>query len=272
MSDTPASGADREARPPRPTASQFFRVARRPKWIGALVLALAVAAAFAALGQWQLERSIQNTTIEEPATETPVPLSTVAEPQAPMTDPSIGQRVTASGVVVPGDFTVLTGRGNDGVEGAWLVGHVITDDGVSLAVGLGWAPDADAAEAAQADVAVDQPFEVAGRYLPTESPEVNDVESGERRALSIGELVNLWQEPGPVYAGYVVLAEPTPGLDAIHQPPPFRDVSLNWLNLFYAAEWVIFAGFAVYLWYRVVRDVWEKEHEEAAAAQASAAP
>ena len=257
---------------PRPTVAQFFRVARRPKWIGALVLALAVAAAFAALGQWQLERSIQNTTIEEPETETPVALSTVAEPQTPMSDPSIGQRVTATGTVVPGDFTVLTGRDNDGVEGAWLVAHVITDEGVSLAVGLGWAPDADAAEAAEADVAVDVPFAVAGRYLPTESPEVNDVESGERRALSIGELLNLWQEPGPVYAGYVVLADPTPGLDAIHQPPPFRDVSLNWLNLFYAAEWVIFAGFAVYLWYRVVRDEWEKEQEADAAAEAAAAP
>lgn len=258
---SPSAGAA-EPRPPRPTASQFFRVARRPRWIGALVLALAVAAAFAALGQWQLERSIQNTTIEEPETETPVPLSTVAEPQAPMTDPSIGQRVTASGVVVPGDFTILTGRDNDGVDGAWLVGHVLTDEGVSLAVGLGWAPDADAAEAAEANVPTGEAVEIAGRYLPTESPEVNDVESGERRALSIGELVNLWAEPGPVYAGYVVLAEPTPGLDAIHQPPPFRDVSLNWLNLFYAAEWVIFAGFAVYLWYRVVRDVWEKEQEE----------
>lgn len=269
MSDTSAPAADRGPRPPRPTVAQFFRVARRPKWIGALVLALAVAAAFAALGQWQLERSLQSTAIEEPETETPVALSTVAEPQAPMTDPSIGQRVTATGTVVAGDFSVLTGRDNDGVDGAWLVAHVMTDEGVSLAVGLGWAPDAEAAEAATAAVPVDEPFAVAGRYLPTESPEVNDVEAGERRALSIGELVNLWAEPAPVYAGYVVLAEPTPGLDAIHQPPPFRDASLNWLNLFYAAEWVIFAGFAVYLWYRVVRDEWEKEHEEA---QASAAP
>jgi hypothetical protein len=30
--------------------------------------------------------------------------------------------------------------------------------------------------------------------------------------------------------------------------------------VFYAAEWVIFAGFAVFLWWRLVRDEWEKEH------------
>ncbi|AYF97503.1 SURF1 family protein [Protaetiibacter intestinalis] len=253
-------------RSPRPTAAQFFSVARRPRWIAALVLALAVASGFAALGQWQLQRSVENAAAPEIDTETPVPLETVAEPQRPMTDASIGQRVTVSGHLVAGDFVVLTGRENDGVQGAWLVGHLVTDDGASLAVGLGWAPDADAARAAEADVPTDQPFTVAGRYLPTESPEVNDVEAGEQRALSIGELLNLWAEPGPVFAGYVVLAEPTPGLDAIHQPPPFRDVSLNWLNVFYAAEWVIFAGFAVYLWYRVVRDVWEKEEEERTAA------
>lgn len=250
---------------PRPTVAQFFAVARRPRWIAALVLALAVASGFAALGQWQLQRSVDNSTAPEIATETPVPLSSVATPQAPMTDASIGQRVTARGTVVAGDFVVLTGRQNHGVTGAWLVAHVVTDGGASLAVGLGWAPDADAAAAAEARVPTGEPFAVAGRYLPTESPEVDDVEAGEQSALSIGRLLNQWADPGPVFAGYVVQSTPTPGLDAIDQPPPFRDVSLNWLNLFYAAEWVIFAGFAVYLWYRVVRDVWEREQEEATA-------
>ena len=46
------------------------------------------------------------------------------------------------------------------------------------------------------------------------------------------------------------------------RPPPSQEVSLNLLNIFYAIEWVIFAGFAIYLWYRLVRDVVEKEAEE----------
>src|SRR5690606_35943559 len=77
---------DRDARPPRPTLAQFLSVARRPRWIGALVLSLAIASGFAALGQWQLDRSVQNATVPEVETETPVPLATVARPQAPMTD------------------------------------------------------------------------------------------------------------------------------------------------------------------------------------------
>ena len=32
---------------------------------------------------------------------------------------------------------------------------------------------------------------------------------------------------------------------------PTRGSSVNWLNIFYAIEWAIFAGFAFYLWYRL---------------------
>jgi hypothetical protein len=63
-----------------------------------------------------------------------------------------------------------------------------------------------------------------------------------------------------VYGGYVISDDPPPGLQQIPSPPPDREVSLNLLNLFYAAEWVLFAGFAVFLWWRLVRDEWEKEH------------
>ena len=43
--------------------------------------------------------------------------------------------------------------------------------------------------------------------------------------------------------------------------PPKAPETLNLLNLFYAIEWVVFAGFAIYFWVRLCRDAWEKEHE-----------
>ena len=51
-----------------------WRVAVRPRWLAALALALVVAAVFAALGQWQLERSIASATIIERDTETVIAL------------------------------------------------------------------------------------------------------------------------------------------------------------------------------------------------------
>lgn len=254
------------------TASDFFRVARRPRWIGVLVLALALAAGFAALGQWQLARSVENAEVSENEadSEVPVALESIAVPQTPMNDVQVGRMVTVEAHLVAGDFTVLTRRSNDGVFGAWLVGHAITDEGASLAIALGWAPDAAAAAAAEEAVPLD-PTGHLGRYLVSESPHDSDFEAGERSALSVGELVNLWSEaPDTTYAGYLVASEAPAGLTTIDSPPPMREVGLNWLNLFYAAEWVIFAGFAIYLWYRLVRDAWE--HEVEASEQAAAAP
>jgi surfeit locus 1 family protein len=46
-------------------------------------------------------------------------------------------------------------------------------------------------------------------------------------------------------------------------------VQLNLLNVFYAIEWVIFGGFAIYLWYRLVRDAVERDDEEATAGSAA---
>ena len=43
---------------------------------------------------------------------------------------------------------------------------------------------------------------------------------------------------------------------------PAEGSDVNWLNIFYAIEWAVFAGFAFYLWYRLARDAWERELEE----------
>jgi len=63
----------------------------------------------------------------------------------------------------------------------------------------------------------------------------------------------------PVYGGYLTLREPLAGLDAIDSPPPIPQDQVNLLNLFYSVEWVIFAGAALFIWWRLVRDVEFKE-------------
>lgn len=242
-------------------ATRFWATAWTPKWIAALVLCLAIAAAFAALGQWQLERSVENVDVVDIDTESAVPLTEIAEPGSGITEAQFGRVVTVTGTLVPGDFVVLTGRNNgDAESGSWLVAHLVTDDGVSLAVALGWAPDI----AVEADAPAER-IDWVGRYLPSEEPQASDFENGERSAISVPELANLWADPGPVYGGYLVVADPLPGLEQIHSPAPEREVTLNLLNVFYAIEWVLFAGFAIYLWYRLVRDAVERAEEEQAA-------
>jgi surfeit locus 1 family protein len=241
-------------------ASRFWAVARRPRWIAALLLCLGIAAGFAGLGQWQLSRSVVNVDTEAPDTEAAVPLASIAEPQTEVTQTQLGRRVTVEGELIASDFTVLTGRNNgDLADGAWLVGHLVTEEGATLAVALGWAPDAAAATAAQG---ASPPVAFEGRYLPSEAPTESDFEAGERSALAVAELINIWPDAVPAYGGYLVLDQAWPGLDPIYSPAPSREIEFNLLNLFYALEWAIFAGFAIYLWYRLVRDVVEREQEE----------
>ncbi len=241
-------------------ATRFWATAITPRWIAALVLSLAIAAGFAALGQWQLSRSVDNAQTVEIDTETAVPLTSIAEPGGGMTETQLGRVVSVTGEFVPDDTVVLTGRGDGrGNTGSWAVGHLVTADGVSLAVALGWSADA-----APSVGALDR-AEWVGRYQLSEEPQSSDFEAGERTALSVAELVNLWPEAGPVYGGYLVLAEPVAPLEPIVAAPPEREVTLNVLNVFYAIEWVLFAGFAIYLWYRLVRDAVERQEEERAA-------
>lgn len=238
---------------------RFWSVARRPRWIAALVLALAIAAAFAALGQWQLSRSIAAPTADSASTETPAALTSVARPDVPVTDPELGRMITTDATLVDGDFVVLSDRLNFGATGYWLVGHATTSGG-DLAVALGWAPTRAAAVGAERDVVLPSPL--VGRYLPSESPDQPGVEKGQDSAASVPALINQWSTLGDsVYGGYVVAKTPSAGLQKIDSPAPTQELGLNWLNLFYAAEWVIFAGFAIYLWYRLVKDVVEAEND-----------
>ena len=239
----------------------MLRMALRPRWIAVLLVALAFAAGFVLLSQWQISRSVEQATVVERETETVLALTDVTRPQRGVTTEAAGQLVSVQAQYVEGDFSVLSGRVNFGTEGYWLVGHAVADDGTSLAVALGGAATEDAA------LAADRPTggTLEGRYEATEPPADDDFEKGERSAMSVAALVNEWaDQPSAVYGGYLVLSGATSGLERIDSPPPSAEVVLNWLNIFYAVEWVVFAGFAVFLWWRFVRDAVEREEQEKA--------
>lgn len=243
-----------------------WAVARRPRWIAALLLALAIAGGFAALGQWQLARSFESAAPRDEQTEVVVPLDDVSQPQQFVPDSATGQLVTVDASFVSGDYTVLRDRINSAAPGFWVVGHAVATNGASLAVALGWAATDTAARDAVRALDTSAPDgTLVGRYLPTESPQESDFEGGIRSSMAVPELINLWATPPDgVYGGYLILDTAPVGLDLIDAPAPITEIGLNLLNVFYAIEWVVFAGFAIFLWYRLVKDAWELENEPVA--------
>jgi hypothetical protein len=101
-------------------------------------------------------------------------------------------------------------------------------------------------------------LESTGRYLQTEAPV--ELPQGNKQylfgSLSLAQLVNLYSdEPVESFAGFLALdADPGLGLERIDLPPQEVGTQVNWLTLFYAVEWALFAGFAVFLWWRLVQD------------------
>ena len=245
----------------------------RPRWIGALLLALALAAGFAWLGQWQLERAVESGTVIDAPSETVLPLASVAKPGGPITDAATGQLVTFDGSFVPSDYQLLEGRLNYGHAGWWVVGHLTlaSKDAagrpVALAVARGWTSDKSTAESVVARLSAEPATTetIVGRLLPTEAPEVptDKKHPTVMSTMSVAALYNLWTgvDDTDVYSAYVVDRTAPAGLDRIDSPPPIQESTLNWLNVFYAAEWIIFAGFAIFFWYRLVKDAKEKEDE-----------
>jgi hypothetical protein len=250
-----------------PTWSQ---VARRPKWIFGLFLALAIAGVFALLGQWQLERSFTEVEPED-LSQAPLVLIESEKPGAPLTAIAANKRVKAEIMIDTQNVFIVANRlqrtNNELVSGYWVIANsgVLLEDGdstASLSVGIGFAESLSIAETARTELMESiQPqafLEQTGRYLQTEGPVALTAPDKPYllESFSLAQLVNLYKEAGvQSIAGFMVLdSEPGFGLETIVIAPPEAGTQVNWLTLFYALEWALFAGFAVFLWWRLVED------------------
>lgn len=256
----------------------MLKTAVKPKWIAALVFALAVCAVLVLLSQWQFSRSLQKDVAPPSVTEKVQPLLGTMKPGEPMMGDIEGQLVSATGHFDAGKQVLVPSRVQDGEVGFWVVTAFVVDgapvlDGVAatkevvIPVARGWIPAADNVPAAPAGN-----IKLEGRLLNSEGPEpAPDLPAGQVSTLSSSELTNLWDVT--TYAAFIVAhSEVLDGQDvgAAAAGGPLQVITvtatdqnskINWLNIFYAAEWVIFAGFALFLWWRLVADDYRRDQD-----------
>lgn len=248
----------------------FFKVATRPKWVGALLLALAVAAIFASLAQWQADRTYRYVP-KTPVTQTAVPLGQLAQSSALFQPDQADRLVEFQATPMSGFAYVVANRiqldGQGGSKtGYWLVRPAITDQGKLITLALSWfATRIEAEESAGiykngAEIQMLQSYR--GIYEPGEDPRAADGIVFD--SLSIAQVINQPGMPDDVdaYAGFVILQKPVyEGEKIVIGNNPGSTV-FNWLTAFYAIEWILFAGFAVFLWGRLVKDAVIREKSE----------
>ena len=248
----------------------WLGVAKRPKWIAVLIAMLIIAAGFAGLAQWQLERTFTTVGIAE--AELPeVPIEQLVEVGQPPRQDVLDRLVEFEAKVDYENLYIVSGRKQfldpELVEGYWLIANSELEfDGAeqNLTLALGFSESLDEITQVRESLlgSSSEPEQMIGYLEPTEAPGTKDgVVLG---SLSLAQLVNLYfDQPTPYLPIFVIVQQgPIPeGLDQILIDVLDERVEINWLTAFYAIEWIIFALFAIYFWYRLVSDELMREIE-----------
>ncbi|GAB3251165.1 SURF1 family protein [Arthrobacter pigmenti] len=255
----------------------MLKTALKPRWIAALLLALVLSTVFVLLSQWQFSSAQDAPPPAPSSTEQTKPLTKVFKPGVPMTADVADQMVSTSGHFLPEKQVLVEGRLQDDQPGYWVVTAFDVDGAPELEgrgggepvipVARGWIKDPG-----QAGRAPEGQLELSGRLLPTEAPMVDREGDPYVSSLSVAALINRWDVAS--YSGFVVadqtLASGTPvgaasagtALEEIQVSPQPQETPVNWLNIFYAIEWFVFAGFAFFLWWRLVADDYRRSLED----------
>lgn len=237
----------------------MLRTATRPRWLGLLVVAVLLLAAGIQLGRWQWQvahDSARAEAVREIQGRPVRPIAEVLAPHAAFPDEGSGQRVRTTGRYAAGDQLLVVDRYLEGREGMWVVDRFVVDStGANLPVVRGWVP-----AGGQAPPAPSGAVELVGSLAPGEAPDTGGQPAGRVTSVDLARLVNEW--PGDLYNAFAFAvtedgAVPATGLQVV--PPPLPDTSLNLRNAMYAAQWWVFGLFALWMWWRMVRQAHERE-------------
>lgn len=237
----------------------MLRTALKPRFLGLFGLCVVIAITFGQLGRWQLgvaEDSASREALESARSLTPVELSTVLQPHVAFPGELSTRPVTATGAYAAQGQVLVPDRFLDGVRGLWVITpFVVNATGATLPVLRGFVEDPSAAGAAPTGT-----LTITGALAPGESPSDGVLPEGQIGSVDLSLLVNTW--PGDLYNAFVFLSaeDPSAGPQLTKVPTPTVPTGLKWRNAAYAFQWWIFAAFAFWMWWRMVRDSAHEEH------------
>ncbi|MFF7970767.1 SURF1 family cytochrome oxidase biogenesis protein [Streptomyces sp. NPDC007905] len=237
----------------------MYRFLLTPRWWGINVFVLLAIPFCVFMGSWQLSRFEGRVQEHRAATEQAASdRHERARPLAgmlPVDKSTSGRRVTASGRY--GKQLLVPGRELDGKRGFYVLTLLRTDSGKALPVVRGWLPGT--ADPAKAPAPPAGEVTVTGALQASETPGDNGVSAqgglpaGQTGAISSASLVNL--VPYQLYDAWVTLDRADAGMRAVPaSAPDGTGLDLKaFQNLGYTGEWFVFAGFVVFMWFRLLR-------------------
>jgi cytochrome oxidase assembly protein ShyY1 len=226
-----------------------------PRWWGIHVFVLLAIPFCIFMGSWQLSRFEDRVATHDSDEHRPDPAHQAAAPLAallPVNLDTSGRQARASGQYE--DQFLVPDRVVDGKQGSYVLTLLRTDSGKALPVVRGWLPDGTKAPAApQGPVTVTGSLQASENSDTEGAHTAGGLPSGQIGIISAASLVNL--VPYPVYEAWITLPRASGGLTAVPAAAP-QNSGLDlksFQNLGYTGEWFVFAGFVVFMWFRLIR-------------------
>ncbi|MFI8325289.1 SURF1 family protein [Streptomyces sp. NPDC085529] len=242
----------------------MYRFLRTPRWWGINLFVLLAVPFCVFMGTWQLGKFEDRVDSHQEAERKPDASAQRAEPLAellPVDKETSGRAAEASGRY--GEQFLVPDRELDGRPGAYVLTLLRTDEGRSLPVVRGWLP-----EGAEAPPAPSGEVTVVGALQASENQGTKGVRTagglpeGQLGMISAASLVNVVTDD--VYDAWITLTDAPAGLT----PVPAAAAAGTGLdakafqNLGYTAEWFVFGGFVVFMWFRLLRRDKEAARDE----------
>ncbi|WP_189928887.1 SURF1 family protein [Streptomyces sulfonofaciens] len=237
----------------------MYRFLLTPRWWGINVFALLAIPLCVFMGTWQLSRFEGHVRDQHAADRAsgahrraaPRPLDSLL----PVSQATSGERATATGRYAT--QLLVPHRQLDGKDGSYVLTLLRTASGRALPVVRGWLPGPPRPGAVPAPPT--GRVTVTGSLQSSETPDTDGVTdtgglpSGQVGMISAASLVNL--VPYRVYDAWITLDSAAPGLKAVPAvAPQGSGLDLKaFQNLGYTGEWFVFAGFVVFMWFRLAR-------------------
>ncbi|MEC4014953.1 SURF1 family protein [Streptomyces sp. H27-D2] len=238
----------------------MYRFLLTPRWWGINVFVVLAIPFCLFMGSWQLSRFEARVESHKAAEDRPDPAKARAEPLRdllPVTQDTSGRTASATGRYDARHQLLVPDRQLDEKRGYYVLTLLRIDGAEALPVVRGWLPGD--ANRAKAPAPPSGRVSVSGALQATESQNTDGVQpsaglpSGQLGMINAASLVNL--VPYQVSDAWITLHRTTDGMHPV--PPaaaPGSGLDLKaFQNLGYTGEWFVFAGFVVFMWFRLIR-------------------
>ncbi|KOU09162.1 membrane protein [Streptomyces sp. NRRL F-2295] len=234
-----------------------------PRWWGINLFVVLAIPFCVFMGTWQLGRFEDRVQSHEQAEKQPDPSTRAAKPLdelLPVDKVTSGRPAVATGTYA--DQFLVPGRELDDRQGFYVLNMLRTDSGKALPVVRGWLPgsasDAKVPAAPRGEVTVTGDLQASENARSKGVDVRGGLPGGQLGMISAATLVNL--VPYDVYDAWVTLPKPEAGgTGGAMKPVPAAAPEGSGLdlkafqNLGYTGEWFVFAGFVLFMWFRLVR-------------------